>query len=368
VADLAGRAVRLVLGTSEGGVGRHVHALAAALVSVGADVLVCGPAATEQLFGFSRLGVRFEPVDIRNGVDPVAGRRAVRALRPLVAGADILHAHGLRAGYVALRAADRASGVPVLVTWHNAVLGDGPKRRLLAAVERQVARGAVLNLAVSGDLVARIRQLGGTAALAPVGGSRLPPPTRSVDEVRAELGAAGRPLVLAIGRLHEQKGFDTLIAAAALLSARTPQPLLVIAGDGPLRDELTHAAAAAGAPVRLLGRRDDLPDLLAAADVVAMPSRWEGSPLSAHETLFAGRPLVASAVGGLPDLGADRAVDLVSPGDAAALAAAIARLLDDPAAAAALAERGRCRADEWPDSARTAQQVIATYCDVLERP
>jgi glycosyltransferase involved in cell wall biosynthesis len=358
-----GRTICLVLGSSEGGVGAHVRVLADRLVTLGATVVVCGPAATQQLFDFVAAGARFEPLPVSAGIRPLADRRAVALLRGVVAGADLVHAHGLRAGFVAVRAAQ--ARVPVVVTWHNAVLAGGPRRQLFAAIEKRIAREATLNLAVSSDLVARIRALGGVAELAPVGATPSHSPAGSTDATRAELGAGDRPLVLSVGRLHPQKGFDVLIQAAGLLAGRVPAPLFAVAGDGPMRAELQRRIGRTAVPVRLLGRRADVPELLAAADVVVMPSRWEGSPLAAHEALLAGRPVVATAVGGLPDLAAGGAIDLVPAGDAAALAAAIARLLDDPEYAAALAARGAARALTWPDGMASADAAISRYAGML---
>jgi glycosyltransferase involved in cell wall biosynthesis len=104
-------------------------------------------------------------------------------------------------------------------------------------------------------------------------------------------------------------------------------------------------------------------DLLAAADVVVLPSVWEARSLTAQEALRAGRPLVATAVGGLPDLVRDGAL-LVPPGDPTALAAAVRSLLVDPAAAAALAARGAQVAAGWPTEDDTAAQVAAVYAEL----
>src|SRR5690606_37772328 len=119
---------------------------------------------------------------------------------------------------------------------------------------------------------------------------------------RGSLGAETCPLVLSVGRLHAQKGFDDLIVAAERLSTRDPQPLFVIAGDGPARPDLELRIARADAPVRLLGDRTDVPDLLQAADVMALSSVWEGSPLAVSECLRAGVPFVGTSVGGVPDM------------------------------------------------------------------
>ncbi|RFU38981.1 glycosyltransferase family 1 protein, partial [Actinomadura logoneensis] len=95
---LAGTRVALVLGTSAGGVGRHVRSVAAGLVERGARVAVFGPAATEELFGFTGAGARFAELDLADRPRPVSDARAVARLRRLVRDADVVHAHGLRAG------------------------------------------------------------------------------------------------------------------------------------------------------------------------------------------------------------------------------------------------------------------------------
>jgi glycosyltransferase involved in cell wall biosynthesis len=139
----------------------------------------------------------------------------------------------------------------------------------------------------------------------------------------------------------------------------------VVAGDGPLREELDRRIAESGAPVRLLGARDDIADLLAAADLAVLPSRWEGSPLFAQEVMRAGRPLIATNAGGTPALAGDAAV-LVPPDDAPALADAIEALLNAPSRAAEMARRGMERAADWPDEEDVVIDVLRAYGHVLE--
>lgn len=115
--------------------------------------------------------------------------------------------------------------------------------------------------------------------------------------------------------------------------------------------------------MRLLGARDDIAELLGAADLVVVPSRWEGSPLVVQEALRAGRPVVASAVGGIAEMVGDGAV-LVAPEDPAALAAAVRDLLDGPAEAARLGERGRARAATWPTEHDTIALIAGIYAHV----
>jgi glycosyltransferase involved in cell wall biosynthesis len=113
-----------------------------------------------------------------------------------------------------------------------------------------------------------------------------------------------------------------------------------------------------------LGRREDVADLYAAADVVVMPSVWEARSLTAQEALRAGRPLVATDVGDTAALVRDGAI-LVPPGDPIALGTAVRRLLDHPDEAAALARRGADVATRWPTEADTVAQVAAVYAELL---
>jgi glycosyltransferase involved in cell wall biosynthesis len=336
VPDLTGRRVLLVLATSTGGVGRHVQSLARGLTAAGAVVRVAGPASTQRVFGFPS----YDVVEIGGAPHPVRDGRALLALRKLAEDADVVHAHGLRAG--ALAPAMR----PLVVTWHNAQPAGS---RIGALLERHVARRATITLAASPDLLLRARALGAAdARLAPVAAPALEP-------TGADPGL-GHPLVLAVGRLHPQKGYDVLLDALPLLG----DAVVAVAGDGPLAAEL----AARAPEVRWLGRRTDVADLYAAADVVVLPSVWEARSLTAQEALLAGRPLVATDVGGIRELVGDGAV-LVPAGDPTALGTAVRRLLDDPAEAAAVAARGRAVAATWPTEQDTVDQVAAVYRELL---
>jgi glycosyltransferase involved in cell wall biosynthesis len=324
-----------VLATSTGGVGRHVQSLAAGLAATGHAVVVAGPASTREVFDLPS----YEVVEIGATPHPARDAAAAARLRSLARDADVVHAHGLRAGALCVLVPR-----PVVVTLHNEVSG-----RVAAVLERLVAHRARVVLAASSDLAARARAVGAKdVRLAPVAAPRLVPTGRDPD--------LGHPLVLAVGRLHPQKGYDTLIAALP----GWPDAVVAVAGDGPLDGALRAAAPG----VRWLGRRDDIADLLAAADVVVLPSVWEARSLTAQEALRAGRPLVASAVGGVPDLVQDGAV-LVPPGDPQALGEAVRRLLDHPEEAAALGARGRAVADAWPSEQDTVAQVAGVYAELL---
>ena len=352
------RRVLLLIATTTGGTGRHVRMLAEALRRHRCEVTVAGPRATEAQFGFAEAGATFVPAEI--GARPSSdSARALRTVRELAQRHDIVHAHSLRAGAIAALATPRTR--PLIVTWHNAVLARGKARAAYGLLEKLVARRATTTLCVSRDLVERVRTLGGSDVhLAPVSAPPMGAPSTDPETVRRSLGADTRPLVLSVGRLHAQKGFDDLIAAAERLSTRDPQPLFVIAGDGPARPDLELRIARVDAPVRLLGDRTDVPDLLQAADVMALSSVWEGSPLAVSECLRAGVAFVGTSVGGVPDMVGDGGV-LVPPRDPLALADAIGRVLDSSDLANDLRSRALHAASRLPTDESVVEQILATY-------
>jgi glycosyltransferase involved in cell wall biosynthesis len=315
---------------------------------------------------------RFTAVEIADRPRPARDLAAVRRLRALLARSrpDAVHAHGLRAGALVVAAALglRGNRSRLVVTVHNAP----PDGRAAAAVyrllERVVARRADAVLCVSGDLEARMRRLrarGVARAVVPAPPGPQDVPAETLAALRAELGLgagpARAPVVLAVARLAPQKGLGTLIDAAARWRDRDPAPLLVIAGSGPLHGGLAEQAGASGIRVRFLGQRGDVPALLAAADVLVVPSSWEGQPLIVQEALRAGRPLVAARAGGIPDLTGEKAALLVPPGDAAALSAAVLAVLGDPALSARLSEAAVKRAATLPSESDALDAALAAY-------
>ncbi|MFH8572223.1 glycosyltransferase family 4 protein [Streptomyces sp. NPDC017993] len=361
-----------VLGHGSAGSAAHVRSLAEGLVARGVRVTVCAAPEAEQTYDFTGVGARFTPVAPR--MDPAG----VAALRSACWGADLVHAHGLRAGLrasMALRG-PRGAHVPLVITWHTKAHTAGARAGLVHLMERRVARAAAVVLGVCSDLVDRARERGARdARLAPVaiprprpGGAPSAPEDQESkrDKERAELGAVDRPLLLAVGRLDLGQGHDLLLDAAHAWCARDPQPLLAIAGEGDQRPALQRRIDSELLPVQLLGRRDDVPELLAAADLVVLPSRWEARSLIAQEALRAGVPLVATDTGGTRELVGSGA-ELVRYGDAAALARTVLDLLADPARRDALAAAGRVQAAGWPTEDDTVAQVLSVY-DELTQP
>lgn len=177
-------------------------------------------------------------------------------------------------------------------------------------------------------------------------------------------GGEERPVVLTCARLDAQKGHAVLLRAAALL----PDVLFVLAGEGPERGALEAQVSALGLVDRVLflGHRSDVPELLAACDVFALPSMYEGSSLAILEAMAAGRPVVSSAVPGSDELIADGETGVLVPsGDAVALAEALRRLLAQEDLRAALGCRARVRVGRDFTSAAMAQRVTRVYEELL---
>ncbi|HWA64780.1 MAG TPA: glycosyltransferase family 4 protein [Mycobacteriales bacterium] len=351
----------LVVGETEGGIGRHVAVLAERLGRYGVAAAVCGPASALTAVG-DPPGVGKELLSTsRSRPDVVLASR--RRLRTLARGFDVVHAHGLRAGAIA---AARPATSTLVVTWHNAPLTVGRARGAHAALERYVARCADLTLGASADLTQAAMRAGArTAATTFVVAPPLTPARRSREQVRAELGTDDRRIVLAVGRLQAQKRLDVLVTASSRWAGRSDAPLVVVAGDGPDEARLRAQITATAAPVVLLGARSDVADLLTVADVVALPSSWEARSLVAQEALRAGVPLVTTAVGGLPELVGDAAL-FVPVGDAAALGDALDQVLADHELAGRLAAAGRAQAAGWPSVDDAVAELAATYRSLRE--
>lgn len=366
--------VAFVLGTSTGGTARHVLMLAAGCAARGVSTEVFGPARTDEDFGFSAVaGVEFTPVEI---ADRPRGRHDLRAVRRLgrLAAAwrpDVVHAHGLRAG--ALTAIALAFVRPtvyqprpaLVVTVHNAPPAGGATGAVYRVLERVVARSADSVLCVSADLEERMRAAGARRvgrALVPAAASAASIGSATAAALDLPGGpAAGRPLVLAAGRLAAQKGFGTLLEAAARWRDLQPEPLLVIAGEGPLAGDLKAQAAGLGLDARFPGHRGDVPALLAAAALFVLPSVWEGQAFILQEALRAAVPIVATRAGGTPEVTGEDAALLVPVGDPRRLADAVRSVLTDEVLAARLRTAAAARALALPDEDTAVLAALAEY-------
>ncbi|MBN1936534.1 MAG: glycosyltransferase [Anaerolineae bacterium] len=197
-----------------------------------------------------------------------------------------------------------------------------------------------------------------------------PPVDTARIELRAELHIPAESLIaLTTGRLHPDKGHADLISVIARLIARRPDLHFVWAGDGEqrqwLEQQLTRQQLTSH--VHLLGSRADVPYLLAASDLFVMPSHWEGASLAILEAMSAGLPVIATAVGGTPELIGDGETGLlVPPHEPEAMVQAILALLEQPEKAAQLARNGRQRVAEHFTIARMFEQTETLYTRLLQ--
>jgi len=328
------------------------------------NLLVCPPGCAAEREARAR-GFEVAPVHMRNDLDLPAVVVLARVFsRERV---DLVHLHTGRATWLGGLAA-ALGGRPAITTRRM----DRRVRRGLRT--RWIYRRLVRRAAAISPAVARALEDGGVprerVVVIP---SSVDPeavrPTRSREEMRAALDVApGTSLLLTLASLVPRKGIDVLLAALAEPELAEADLTLCVAGDGPERAALERRAAELTHDVRFLGRRDDGADLLAACDVFVLPSRREGLGVAALEALAAGRPVVASRVGGLAETVRDGETGLVvEPGDAGALATALARLARDPELGGRLGAEGAARVAEQHAPARMVAAYVALYAEVLGR-
>lgn len=343
-----------VAGSAAGGVREHVRELATGLAEHD-RVILAAPAAIARPW---IRGLRSTVVDIADRPRP-QDSAVVGKLRGLARRADVVHAHGLRAGALAALALTGLP-TPLVVTLHNLPIGGPAVQAMAAGLERLVIGRAAAVLVVSSDIGRRVSDLGAQR----VERALVPAPVRAVGEIHPALDIVDRRVVLTLARLAPQKGLDLLLDTAALLADRVPDALWLVAGDGPRRAELEQAIADESLPVRLLGRREDVPALLRRADVVVSTAQWEGQPLWLQEALHAGAAIVATDVGGTREVTGD-AARLVPPADAGLLCAQIAAVLRDRRLAGTLRSAATARAAGLPTAGDALAQVRLTYRSVL---
>jgi glycosyltransferase involved in cell wall biosynthesis len=286
--------------------------------------------------------------------------------------ARILHVHGYAAADFG-RLAARLAGAKLVLHEHFADPGmpayQGLADRALAlltdgaiAVSRSTRDFLVEERFVPRDRVRLIWNGAPLDEFAPAGRER-------ALRVRQELGLpAGAPVVGSIGRLNAQKGHRFLIDAAASLCRRRGDLRVLIVGDGDLLEDLRAQASGLGIADRVVfaGHRTDVPDLLAALDVFCISSLYEGTPLALFEAMAAGRAVVSTAVDGCREVLEDGVSGLlVPPGDAAALAASLERVVADHALREALGRRA-LEASRLYDVRSCVEQMEALYDEILD--
>lgn len=317
------------------------------------------------------LGIATVALDLGGRPGPtrtLAIARVVRGLRPTIV--HVLRpwpraGRALLAG-ATLAGVTLAGSMAIIVTDHLAIDRASRKRR---ATEWLLGRRVATRIAVSPGVAGGLVRLGVPADRIRIvaNGVAVGDDSGRPDERAATDRADGRRVVM-IGQLRSQKGHETLLDALAALPADVTA---VLAGEGPERERIESRIADLGltSRVHLAGFVDDVPALLATADVVVLPSRFEGLPLAVLEGMAAGRPVVATNVAGTDQLIADGLTGLlVASGDAPALADAIERLLDDPVLARRLAAAGRAQVVERFSVDRMVRSVAAIYQEAIAHP
>jgi len=339
--------------------------VATELQAAGSRNVVIAPADGEGWLAreLSGTGVRVESFRLDHALSPTFARWLEQTLRKHRV--DVAHSHEFTMSVYGAWAARRAR-IPHLFTMHGGRYYAARWRRRIALRVAAELSGAVV--AVSESLrghLSRDLWMRASRIVTIPNGARLPSVERSSlrDELRL---AADDQLAVAVGNLYPVKGHGYLLEALALLRTRLPRLHVAIAGRGELSDPLLAEARRLQVTQRfhLLGLRSDIGNVLAASDVFVLPSLSEGVPLALLEAMLAGKPIVATAVGEVPTvLDGGHAGVVVRPGDAAALADALASLLSDPAEARRLGAAAAARASE----AYTLSSMLDRYAALYEK-
>ncbi|MED5331060.1 MAG: glycosyltransferase [Planctomycetota bacterium] len=279
---------------------------------------------------------------------------------------DLVHCHNVTALFHGGRAAWRLTSLPTLFTEHDREMPGLWRHRLL---HRWLAQRVTHTVAVSRGLMADLVRYEGfppegiTAIL-----NGIPDPRSHVvsrgKECRKKMGWGDVPIVLAVGSLTEVKNHHGLIEAFAQVRRSLPEALLAIAGQGPLEGVLKKKAASKGLQesVCFLGERDDVPQLLEAADLFVLPSHREGLPLSLVEAHAMGRPSVATDVGGISEvlIHGETGI-LVPPGEEEALVHGMESLLRDVSQRRVMGKAARYRYEQKFSHSRMVEEYIDLY-------
>ncbi|HEY7659045.1 MAG TPA: glycosyltransferase family 4 protein [Actinomycetota bacterium] len=371
------RVLHVVTRLNVGGPARHVAALTEGLRRGGDETLIAAgttePEESELAIGPDQPLVRIAP--LRRPLDPGADLRAVTELTRLVRRfqPDVVHTHMAKAGALG-RSAARRAGVPTIVhTFHGHVLEGyfaSPSNAAFTFAERRLARHTNALVAVSNatrdDLVALGIGRPDQWHVMPLA-LDLGPLLEGVvdrDEARGWLDLpADAPIVGIAGRLVPIKNHVLFVEAARRIARVRPDAVFAVAGDGELRGMLeAEAREALGDRIRFLGWVADLARLYAAIDVVVLTSLSEGTPVALIEAAAAGKPVVATDVGGVAEVVLDgRTGILVPSGDAEAIALGVLSILEDDEMRTGMGQAGRAVAAERHSPEVAAAEMHALY-------
>jgi glycosyltransferase involved in cell wall biosynthesis len=363
-----------VLRPMQGGMRRHVLDLIAGLLDEGHQVTIAGPKNLSLTRDLSAQVLALE-IELVDGLNPLADWKAVRQLLTVLRRDryDLVHLHGAKAGYIGRMALKLANPrPPVIYTVHNQVLPQGGMiKRVMNVLERRLAADTDRVITVSNNLqqeVCRTHGIDAARAVTIHNGVDAPPPL-SRRYARTVLGCEfeGAFVIGAIGRMVPEKGFDTLIDAFTQLLGRGVEAELVLIGDGPYLSDYQKQAGKIGlSSIRFVGEVPNAARLLPGFDLLAQPSHAEGLGLVPIEAMIAGCPVVASEVGGLPEVVVHGETGLlVPPRDAAALADALQALIQNSDLRERLARTAKQRAEALFSREGMIEATLREYKAVL---
>ena len=323
------------------------------------------------------LAARAAQLGLKVEIVRCAGRwdwKTVGRIRALVVahGVDVLHTHGYKADVYGYAAA-WPNRVPLVATCHNWP-SRLPSMRAYAAIDRLALRHFDRVATASGpvtEILKRWRVPAHKLKTIPNGVDMEPFRSgagEAAPSLRKEFGAGSERLVGLVGRLVPDKGGALLLSAARAVLAVFPNTKFVFAGDGPARADWEALAGRLGiaSQVVFAGRRDDMPAVYAALDIVVLPSFKEAMPMCLLEALAAARPVVATAVGAIPKVIVPGVTGLLcEPGDVDALSTAILRLLRDPELGRTLGSRGRAHVERNFAAEVVGRSYIGLYQEAL---
>lgn len=365
----------------EGGVRTYLLSLIERLGKEGYRVYAAGPKGSiiNDLKG-SKI-VTF-PLDFGDRFSPFEDWSAARKLAKIIKNEDIklVHAHGYKAALIAAMAERRARTPITLVTLHDFIINEGAgrmKHLYFDLAEHFMPRMVDRVIAVSNALRKRVIEQG------KIEGSKVVVVNAGVKPISSGMTASRRvldikdilalntaaPLIVTVGHLTPQKGVKYLLAASTHILREVPNAQILIIGDGPQKHELEIMAEKLGIhkKVGFTGWRDDARDIMAAADVIVLPSLIEGMPYSMLEAMVSGNPVVSTSTGGIPELLVDRETGfLVPPKKPRALSDAIVYLLQNKDIAVQMGVAGRRRVEEQFDLKKTLTSTIDIYNGLFE--
>ncbi len=346
------------------GAERVVVTLAAALEEVNIHTVVCAFLNTakenhlEVLDHANQHGLQTEQITCNGRLD----KHAVHSIREIVKrhNIDVIHCHGIKPDLYSILA--RCHGVALVSTCHLWVF-DSMEAWAISALERSLLHAVDRVVVVSEHILPQLRRFGLKADVV-YNGIDLKPFEYPPSNLRQNMNWSGRPVIGAIGRLAPQKGLHFLLQAAPTVLEDDPNTLFVFVGDGPERNALEAEARRLRIQdsVCFLGVREDIPELLSAMDIVAMPSLSEGLPMALLEAMASRKAVVATRVGANSKVIQERVNGIMlSPGDVSGLAAALRELLKSGKLRRRLGENARRTIEDRFSAASMARQYLEVY-------